>query len=134
MLPSDYEAALDLWQRTPGLGLSEADSAANIDQFLSRNKGLSFVAAAGQELIGTCLCGHDGRRGFLYHLTVHPRYRRQGIGRALAERCLAQLKAAGIAKCHLFVLADNRQGMDFWDRIGFQERADICIYSCNIGL
>lgn len=133
MVPSDYAAALSLWQQTAGLGLSEADSAANIDQFLSRNKGMSFVAQAGQELIGTCLCGHDGRRGFLYHLAVQPGHRRQGIGRALAERCLAQLKAAGIAKCHLFVLADNRQGLAFWGHVGFQGRTDICIYSSNIG-
>ncbi len=132
-MPSDYEAALHLWQETPGLALSEADSAADIGQFLSRNDGLSFVAEAGTELIGTCLCGHDGRRGFIYHLAVRHDCRCQGIGRALAERCLAQLKAAGIAKCHLFVLADNRQGLAFWEHIGFQGRADISICSCNIG-
>ncbi len=132
-MPSDYEAALHLWQETPGLGLSEADSAANIGLFLSRNDRQSFIAEAGTELIGTCLCGHDGRRGFIYHLAVRPGCRRQGIGRALVERCLAQLKAAGIAKCHLFVLAGNRQGLAFWEHIGFQGRADICICSCNIG-
>ncbi|HWR09616.1 GNAT family N-acetyltransferase [Sporomusa sp.] len=132
LLPEDYEAALALWQKTPGMGLSEADSRENIGMFLSRNPGMSFVAEAGNELIGTILCGHDGRRGIFYHLTVRHDYRKRGIGRTLVECCLVRLKAAGILKCHLFVLADNSQGMAFWESMGFQGREDIHIYSRTI--
>lgn len=128
----DYETIITFWQSTPGLGVSDADSKENIGVFLSRNNRLSFVAETGNELVGTILCGHDGRRGFIYHLAVHDTYRRRGIGKQLVEGCLAGLQEAAITKCHLFVFVDNSQGMDFWNHIGFHKREDIHIYSKNI--
>lgn len=62
-LPSDYGEARTLWAVTPGVGLSTADQQAPIEQFLKRNPGLSFVAVNEGSLVGTILCGHDGRRG-----------------------------------------------------------------------
>ena len=128
----DYEAIIALWQNTPGMGISDADSKENIGLFLSRNKGFSFVAETGNELAGTILSGHDGRRGFIYHLAVHEKYRGRGLGRNLLNCCLAKLQEASITKCHLFVFADNSQGMDFWDHVGFYKRDDVHIYSKNI--
>jgi ribosomal protein S18 acetylase RimI-like enzyme len=132
MLLTDYEAAVGLWQETPGLGLSDADSKDNIEAFLMRNKGMSFSAEWDGELIGTVLCGHDGRRGFIYHLAVHEAHRRKHIGSELIRCCLTRLNNAGITKCHLFVLENNVEGMDFWNQMGFVKRDDIYIYSRNI--
>ena len=125
----DYEKAFALWQRSEGLGLSEADTRANVERFLARNPSLCLVAEDGGELVGTALCGHDGRRGYLHHLAVAPDHRRQGLGRALAEKCLAGLKAQGITKCHLFVLGNNAPAIDFWKRLGFASRPDINLMS-----
>jgi len=126
---ADYEALTSLWRQLPGIRLREDDSRENMAKFLQRNPGMSFIAEVGGQVVGGILCGHDGRRGFLYHLAVRSDYRRQGIGRALAERSVAALTAAGISKCHLFVLADNREGGSFWQRGGFQLRQDIVILS-----
>jgi len=131
MTLNDYYAVVALWEKTPGLALSDADSEKHIDLFLKRNQGFSFVAEAGNRIIGTVLCGHDGRRGFIYHLAVYDDYRKKGIGRNLVDRCLSKLKDAGIAKCHLFVLEGNNYAMTFWNRIGFHKREDIYIYSKN---
>jgi ribosomal protein S18 acetylase RimI-like enzyme len=129
---ADYDAIFALWQRTPGMGLHDADSRENLANFLARNPGLSFVAVCGGTIIGTILCGHDGRRGFLYHLAVRAEAQGYGVGRSLVERSLANLKAAGITKCHLFVMADNSRGLAFWDHIGFTQRADIHICSQDL--
>ena len=67
---TDSAAAHALWQATEGMGLNAADSAANLAEFLDRNPGLSVVAEQDGKLIGTALCGHDGRRGFIHHLAV----------------------------------------------------------------
>jgi predicted N-acetyltransferase YhbS len=84
-----------LWERSEGVGLSAADERAPIDAFLKRNPKLSFVAAAGDELIGTVLCGHDGRRGLIHHLVVAPEHRRRGVGAALLKSGLVALRGAG---------------------------------------
>jgi len=141
-LPSDYDAAYSLWDATEGIGLSEADSRANIERFLRHNPGMSFVAVegeasagaggAGGAMAGAVLCGCDGRRGYLHHLAVAPAYRRRGVGRGLTERCLAALSSAGVRKCHIFVIADNVEGKRFWERTGWEERTSLLIMSKDL--
>lgn len=132
MLLADYEAAVQLWKGTPGLGLSDADSQEHIRGFLERNKEMSFIAECDGELVGTALSGHDGRRGFIYHLTVRQDHRHKRIGRELVHRCITALEREGIAKCHVFVFADNEQGLRFWEQSGFVQRKELAIYSQNI--
>lgn len=126
---SDYDEAHKLWSNTPGVGLSDADSQENICKFLLRNRGLSFVCRHENIIIGTILCGHDGRRGYIYHVTVAEKYRGRGIGRMLVEKSLQRLKEEGINKCHLFVFRDNIVGNAFWRAQGWTKREDIFAYS-----
>ena len=130
-----YPAARDLWSNTPGIGLSkEDDTPEGIRIFLDRNPGLSFVAEVEGELAGTILCGHDGRRGFIYHLAVVPRLRRRGIGTALTSAVVDALRSRGIRRCHLFVLANNREGMDFWLAQRWRLREEIALFTLDIPL
>jgi len=124
-----HQEVVQLWQRCPGVGLSEADSRENLEIFLKRNPGLSFLARSAGEIVGTILAGHDGRRGYIYHLAVLPSHRRRGIGTTLVRRCLSALAAQGIAKCHIFVFADNDPGKRFWAAAGWSERMDLCVFS-----
>jgi ribosomal protein S18 acetylase RimI-like enzyme len=126
MTMADYAAAAALWRSTEGVGFNESDGEAFIAAYLERNPGMSPVAVADDgALVGTLLCGHDGRRGYLYHLAVVPSYRRQGIAGGLLDHAFACLDRAGVWKCYLFVFADNRAGQEFWLRRGWQHRADL---------
>lgn len=127
-----YDEAYQLWQNLEGISLSSADSPEGIKSYLLRNPGLSFIALANDKLIGTVLCGHDGRRGYLHHLAVNKNFQNHGIGRKLAETSLSALKLTGIQKCHLFVVSENYQAQKFWERIGWLKRDDIAIMSFNI--
>lgn len=127
-----YEAALALWRSCGGIGLSTADSKDNIQRYLARNPGMSFVAEVRHAVIGAVLCGHDGRRGYLHHLAVRPDYRRHGIGRRLVAACLAALQSAGIQKCHLFIIKGNTGGLKFWEKINWTLRTDLDIVSKDI--
>lgn len=129
----DYDAVLDLWSRTPGVTVRDADSRASTERYLARNPGLSFVAVHEGAVVGCVLAGHDGRRGYLQHLVVLPAFRRRGLGRALVERSLAALAAEGIAKSHVDVLATNELGLDWWARQGWQRREDLVRFSHTRG-
>lgn len=124
MTSDDYDEILALWQVSQGVELSNADSRENIEAFLLRNPGLSFVACDGPHIVGTVLCGHDGRRGYLHHLAVSKTHRCQGIGRRLASQALAALRQQAIDKCHIFVVKNNCEAITFWKRIGWKERVD----------
>ncbi|WP_296522829.1 GNAT family N-acetyltransferase [Rhodoplanes sp.] len=126
---SDYPAARALWERSDGIGLSAADEIGAIEAFLARNPGLSFVAVVDDALAGTILCGHDGRRGLIYHLIVAEPYRRRAIGAALLRHGLRALRGAGVDKCHMLVFTANRDGIAFWHRVGAQERVTLTLFS-----
>ena len=58
-----YDEVFALWQTTPGISIREVDSRDAIARYLKRNPGLSFLAEIKGKVVGTALCGHDGRRG-----------------------------------------------------------------------
>jgi ribosomal protein S18 acetylase RimI-like enzyme len=132
MTIGDYERILALWRRTTGLGLSDADSHEGISLFLERNPGLNFICEVEELLVGTILCGHDGRRGYIYHLAVDETHRRQGVGLQLTQQSLDALRRIGIGKCHLFVYRDNTAAEQFYDRSGWQKRTTLDIFSKDV--
>ncbi len=127
-----YDAVFTLWKECEGIGLSQADSCESIQRYLERNPGMSFVATSGDALVGAVLGGHDGRRGYIHHLAVHPNYRRRALGHRLVGQCLASLAREGIQKCHLFIMNHNQAGIAFWKSIGWTPRNDISVISKNI--
>lgn len=129
MTLQDYDNCLNLWKETQGLGLSRSDEMQYLLHFLERNLHLSFVALADECLAGTVLCGHDGRRAFIYHLAVASEFRRQGIASKLLEHCVDGLKELDIEKCHIMVYKDNTEGLDFWRKAGWSDRPELVILS-----
>ncbi len=86
MTMEDYDGVYALWTKIRGFGLrSVDDSREGIERFLKRNPATSVVAVEDGKVVGSILCGHDGRRGCLYHGCVDEDYRPrhwQGDGRA----------------------------------------------------
>jgi putative acetyltransferase len=129
---ADYQEIYNLWEKSDHLGLSKADSHHSIEKFLERNPGMSYTAWIEGQLVGTVLCGHDGRRGYIHHLIVHPDFRRQGLGHSLVSRCMFALTRIGIQKCHLFVFEDNQGGLKFWESLGWTKRVELAMMSHEI--
>ena len=117
----DYDAAIDLWNRVEGLDVAEGDDRETIQRFLARNPGLSRVALDGSTIVGAVLGGHDGRRGYIYHLAVDPAYHGRGIGKLLIDECLAGLKCTGLERANILVATDNPRGLDFWRKYGWED-------------
>ena len=118
---NDYDAAIELWQRVEGLEIAEGDDREGVAQFLARNPGLSRVATDGSAIVGVALCGHDGRRGHVYHLAVDPAYQGRGLGKRLLDESLADLRRTGVKRVIIMVADDNASGRQFWKRSGFEE-------------
>jgi ribosomal protein S18 acetylase RimI-like enzyme len=117
----DYEGAIALWERMEGVEVCEGDSREEIAQYLRRNPGLSHVVEADGQIVGAALCGHDGRRGWIYHLAVATTHRRQKIGQQLLDACVNGLRAAGLKRAIILVAGDNPAGHDFWLRNGWED-------------
>lgn len=118
---SDYDAVIELWSQCDGIEVAEGDDRASVAGYLQRNPNLSRVAEAERKIVGAVLCGHDGRRGLIYHLAVAEAIRGRGLGRQLVSECVAGLRACGIQRALILVAKDNEGGRTFWMSQGFEE-------------
>ena len=119
----DYDPVVALWCKEEGVEICEGDSREEITEYLKRNPGLSRVAEASGEIVGAALCGHDGRRVWIYHLVVAPEHRGRGIGKRLLDDCVRGLREAGLKRAIILVAGDNPAGHQFWLRNGWEDIA-----------
>lgn len=133
MIITDYEKVFDLWKSTDGMGLRTLDdSQQGIAAFLKRNPTTNFVVIDNDEIIGTILCGHDGRRGYIYHTVVKKNYRNQGIATKLIEAVISALQEEGITRVCLNVMETNEYGKSFWQKKGWEKKDFLGFYSKSI--
>ncbi len=134
MTIEDYEGLYALWKTIRGFGMrSIDDSREGVELFLKRNPTTSVVAVSTQgQIVGGILCGHDGRRGCLYHVCVREDWRRRGIGKAMVVYCMNALKAEQINKVSLIAFTANDVGNAFWKCIGWTRREDLNYYDFTL--
>ncbi len=127
VLDTDYDSLLELWKTTHGIGIDEySDSLESIQRFLTRNPGMSFLAVLEDgKIIASVLSGHDGRRGFIYHLLVQEKYRRFGIAAAMLEKVYKKFEENFIPKANIFVMKVNQSGIGFWTHEGWKSRNNL---------
>lgn len=129
----DYENVYRLWMSIKGFGIrSVDDSREGVEMFLKRNPTTSVVAEEDGKIVGTILCGHDGRRGCFYHVCVDPGYRRRGIGKAMAVKAMQELQKEKINKVSLIAFMQNDIGNAFWNSIGWTKREDLNYYDFTL--
>lgn len=131
---SDYDALYSLWcsteQSRRALNTVD-DSREGIERYLKRNPTTCFLAESkdgsgdADEIVGVILSGHDGRRGIIHHMCVHPSYRREGIAHALVQKAEEALKSEGINKIFGLVFKDNDVANAFWEKQGYTLRTNL---------
>ena len=133
MTIEDYEGVYALWKKIKGFGIrSIDDSKEGVARFLKRNPTTSVVAEKDGRIVGSILCGHDGRRGCLYHVCVDEDYRRHGIGKRMVVFAMKALKEEKINKVSLIAFTENDIGNAFWNEIGWTKRLDLNYYDFTL--
>ena len=129
MTPADYDDVRALWMTIRGFGIRALDdSREDIERFIARNPTTSVVARDGEKIVGSILCGSDGRQGALYHVCVAKEYRRRGIGTQMVAFCMHQLRYMGINKVSLIAFTSNEGGNAFWNKIGWTKKTNVNYY------
>ena len=133
MTIDDYNEVYSLWMSIKGFGIrSVDDSREGVEAFLKRNPLTSVVDVEDGKIVGAILCGHDGRRGCLYHVCVAEGYRMRGIGKAMVVFCMNALKKENINKVTLIAFTKNDIGNAFWKQIGWTRREDLNYYDFTL--
>jgi ribosomal protein S18 acetylase RimI-like enzyme len=81
---------------------------------------LIFVAERNDKIVGACIAGYDGHRGWLYAVAVLDECRRMGVGRQLVTVAVRSLKEIGCVKVNLQIRNTNTQVAEFYKSLGFK--------------
>ena len=99
-------------------------------QFLQKKtespREIELVAEIGGQIVGTAGIEQVGAKEKVRHraefgISVDQQYWGLGIGRALAEACVACAKKAGYAQLELNAVADNKRAVKLYESVGFVE-------------
>ena len=115
---NDAEAILRFWQDS-GASMSVTDEAGYVRRVAEHPSAVFVLAVAGHELIGSLLGAFDGWRGNMYRLVVHPRHRRQGLGRQLVRHVELAFAELDVRRVTVLVEVDRPEAMAFWSAVGY---------------
>ena len=131
--PEDYPQVENLWiSMEKGVSLGRSDTPEEIQKKLARDPDLFLVAEDNRQIIGTVIGGYDGRRGLIYHLAITASFRGQGIGSRLMEELESRLRSKGCLRCYLLVTADNPEGMQYYEKHGWERMDFVVPYGKNL--
>ena len=123
----DYEALLELWDRTDMGGLERGDNLDVIHSTLKNGGKLLIMLNPDGLLIGSSWMSHDTRRIYIHHFAVHPQYQGRGFANYLLDRSLDFCKSAGM-QIKLEVHEDNTRAIGLYKKAGFKKLEGYGVY------
>jgi len=123
-----YDDVIQLWTNA-GINVSSSDSKEEIERMLNRNPELFLIGIFKNKVVAVVMGGFDGRRGFVHHLAVDPKYQRSGYGTQIMSKLNENFRQKGVHKIHLFVEKRNEEAMDFYKTLGWEIREYLTMMS-----
>jgi len=116
----DHDGVVELWRAVFPDAPPRNDPVLDIRRKAAVQPELFLVALHRDSLVGTCMAGFDGHRGWVHLVAVAPNARRRGIGSALMRKAEALLAELGCPKLNLQVRASAPEAVLFYRGLGFQ--------------
>lgn len=114
----DEKSVIDIWFAC-NLVIPLNNPKSDIERKLKVNPELFLIAVNQSEVIGTCMAGFEGHRGWINYLAVLPEFRRKGIAGKLMEYAEKRLSNIGCSKINLQIREGNLEVIKFYESIGY---------------
>ena len=122
----DYEALIDLWQRSglPSIRPTGRDSR---EEFAKQNEQGQIVIGLEDngKLMGVVVATNDTRKGWINRLAIDPVQRRKGYGAQLIHAAEAVLREAGLKVMAGLIEDYNDASLALFEREGYKVHTDI---------
>ncbi|MDA4134089.1 MAG: GNAT family N-acetyltransferase [Thaumarchaeota archaeon] len=115
---SDYPAVTAVWSEA-GLEFRPGDGVEEIRVKIQRDPELFLVAEDRGKVVGSVMGAWDGRRGWIYHLGVLPRYQRKRVATKLVRELESRMKKKGVLKVNALIFAWNDASIEFFSKSGY---------------
>jgi ribosomal protein S18 acetylase RimI-like enzyme len=116
----DYDAIVSLWQRAgPSVRLEGRDAEEEFAKQMTGGAQTVIGLEQGGGLIGVVIATHDGRKGWINRLSVHPNHRYQGHGARLIAEAERALQAQGVRVIAALIEDWNQASLALFQREGY---------------
>ena len=115
----ESEVVAKLW-RAAGLTRPHNDPTRDIQFARSQPASEILVGRLDGAVVASVMVGHDGHRGVVYYLSVHPDFQGRGFGRKILAAAESWLVARGVWKLNLMIREDNVEVREFYGRAGYE--------------
>lgn len=116
----DTEDIVALW-RAAGLTVPHNDPYEDIRFCRDSGQGEVLIGLLGGVIVASVLVGHDGHRGWIYYVAVHPDRQGAGHGQSIVEAAELWLTARGVPKVQLLIRETNTGVRAFYERLGYAD-------------
>lgn len=127
---SDYDALIKLWEEAE---LSHRPKGRDSFKSIKRQTKFPYlnilVAIKDHKIIESVIGSHDGRRGWINRLAVHPDFRNKGITMRLVKEIEKWLHKAGIKIICVLIENWNKTSSRVFKRFGYTEHSDIVFFT-----
>lgn len=128
---SDYKEIMELW-KSAGLIVSLSDNQEELEKLAFKTDNKFILLELENRIIGTVICAHDGRRGYIHHLAVLPEFQKNGFGNQLMDEAIKHYKSLKTVKTHIFIEKSNSKVVDFYKHIDFKIRDDLILMTLTM--
>ncbi len=130
LTPSDISDLVKLWGLS-GLPVRPKgrDSASHLEKEIKSGNSIFLKAVDDEKIIGVVLGTHDGRKGWINRLAVHPDFRNRGIARLLVLAVEEKLKELDVHIVSALVEDYNIISMKTFEKLGYVKHDDIVYFS-----
>jgi hypothetical protein len=122
----DVDAVIALWKACD-LTRSWNDPVKDIAFARSSASSTVLVAEEGGRIVASVMTGHDGHRGTLYYVAVHPSQQRKGYGREAVKAAERWLSERGVWKVNLMIRPENAAVKAFYESLGYEINPVFCM-------
>lgn len=130
MRPDDYDAVVTLWQLAGLEYLARGrDQRERITAELERPENAFLLGEMDGLIVATVFGTHDGRKGWINRLAVHPDFQHHGFASEMVDAAEKALEAQGIEIIGCLIEADNLPSKQLFQKIGYQPKPDIHYFS-----
>ncbi|MFX1498795.1 MAG: GNAT family N-acetyltransferase [Promethearchaeota archaeon] len=124
----NYDEIIKLWRKVD-LTITSSDSKEEVERMLQLNPDLFLIGKIDEKIIGVVMGGFDGRRGYVHHLAIEPKYQKKGFGKMLVDELMKKFREKKVHKVHLFIEKRNNDVITFYQKLGWEMRNDLVMMS-----
>ncbi len=126
MTHDDIDSVTALWQAC-GLTRPWNDVGQDMHFALNGPASTGLVGLVDGRIAAGLLVGHDGHRGSVYYVAVHPDHRSGGYGRQIMAAAEDWLRERGGWKLNLLVRQGNEDVMNFYRALDYADQQCIAL-------